>query len=132
MPGAWAISISATWRSCLRFLAATPSPPTRFCTISRGEASRPIFCRGAGRGQGRILRDHTLGNVASRHGTTPAQVVLAWLLRQEDLMVIPKATSLAHVRENRAAPDLTLTQADLTELARTFPLPRGTRALEML
>ena len=82
--------------------------------------------------QGRILRDHTLGNVASRHGATPAQVALAWLLRQEDLMVIPKATSLAHVRENRAALDLTLTQADLAELARAFPPPRGTRPLEML
>jgi diketogulonate reductase-like aldo/keto reductase len=82
--------------------------------------------------QGRILHYRTLGNVASRHGATPAQVALAWLLRQEDLMVIPKATSLAHVRENRAALDLTLTQADLAELARAFPPPRGARPLEML
>jgi diketogulonate reductase-like aldo/keto reductase len=59
-------------------------------------------------------------------------VALAWLLRQEDLMVIPKATSLAHVRENRATLDLTLTQADLAELAHAFPPPRGTRPLEML
>jgi diketogulonate reductase-like aldo/keto reductase len=82
--------------------------------------------------QGRILRDRTLGNVASRHGATPAQVALAWLLRQGDLMVIPKATSLAHVRENRAALDLTLTQADLAELARASPPPRGAYPLEML
>jgi diketogulonate reductase-like aldo/keto reductase len=32
--------------------------------------------------QGRILRDRTLGNAASHHGATPAQVALAWLLRQ--------------------------------------------------
>jgi diketogulonate reductase-like aldo/keto reductase len=44
--------------------------------------------------QGRILRDHTFARVASRHGATPAQVALAWLLRQKDLMVIPKPRAL--------------------------------------
>jgi diketogulonate reductase-like aldo/keto reductase len=47
-------------------------------------------------------------------------------------MVIPKATNAAHVRENRAPLDLILTQADLTELARAFPPPRGAHPLEML
>lgn len=82
--------------------------------------------------RGRILRDRTLARVASRHGATLAQVVLAWLLRQKDLMVIPKATSLAHVRENRAALDVMLTEADLAELDAAFPPPRGARPLEML
>src|SRR6476646_5024744 len=82
--------------------------------------------------QGRILTDHTLTRVAARHGATAAQVALAWLFEQEDLMVIPKATSLAHVRENRAAVDLTLTQDDLAELESTFPPPRGASRLEML
>jgi diketogulonate reductase-like aldo/keto reductase len=82
--------------------------------------------------QGRILHDRTLTRVASRHGATPAQVALAWLLKQKDLMVIPKATSLAHVRENRAALDVMLTEADLAELDAGFPPPRGARPLEML
>ena len=82
--------------------------------------------------QGRILRDRTLARVAARHGATPAQVALAWLLRREDMMVIPKATNVAHVRENRAALDLALTQADLAELDGAFPAPRGARPLEML
>src|SRR4249919_978997 len=63
--------------------------------------------------QGRILRDRALARVAARHGATPAQVALAWLLRHEDMMVIPKATNAAHVRENRAALDLALSPADL-------------------
>ena len=46
------------------------------------------------------------------------------------MMVIPKATSAAHVRENRAALDLALNPADLAELEGAFPAPRG--ALEML
>jgi aryl-alcohol dehydrogenase-like predicted oxidoreductase len=63
---------------------------------------------------------------------TPAHVALAWLLKQKDLMVIPKATSLAHVRESRAALDVMLTEADLAELDAAFPPPRGARPLEML
>ena len=82
--------------------------------------------------QGRILRDRTLTRVAARHGAAPAQVALAWLLRHEDMMVIPKATNAAHVRENRAALDLALSPADLAELDGAFPAPRGARPLEML
>jgi diketogulonate reductase-like aldo/keto reductase len=82
--------------------------------------------------QGRILRDRSLGRVAARHGATPAQIALAWVLRQEDMMVIPKAMTEAHVRENRAPLDLELTPADLAELARAFPAPRGAVPLEML
>jgi diketogulonate reductase-like aldo/keto reductase len=82
--------------------------------------------------QGSILRDRTLARVAARHGATPAQVALAWLLRQEDMMVIPKATNLDHVRENREAVDLALSEADLAELDKAFPPPRGVMPLEML
>ena len=82
--------------------------------------------------QGRILRDRTLARVAARHGATPAQVALAWLLRHDDMMVIPKATNAAHMRENRAARDLALAPADLAELDGAFPAPRGARPLEML
>ena len=77
------------------------------------------------------MRDRTLARVASRHDATPAQVALASLLRQGELMVIP-GTSLVHVRENRAAVDLALTQADLAELAGAFPPPSGASPLEML
>lgn len=82
--------------------------------------------------QGRILGSRALVAVATRHGASPAQVALAWLLRQEDIMVIPKAGTDAHVRENRAALDLTLTDADLAELDRAFPPPRGPQPLESL
>src|SRR5437660_3008411 len=54
-------------------------------------------------GQGRMLQDKALAEVAARHGATAAQVALASLLRQDDVMVIPKATQAEHVRENRAA-----------------------------
>jgi diketogulonate reductase-like aldo/keto reductase len=48
------------------------------------------------------------------------------------MMVIPKAATLEHVRENRAALDIRLTDQDLTELDRGFPPPRRPRPLELL
>jgi diketogulonate reductase-like aldo/keto reductase len=82
--------------------------------------------------QGRLLRDRALTAVAIRHRATPAQIALAWVLRHKDMMVIPKATMLEHVRENRAALDITLTEQDLGELNRAFPPPKGRRPLELL
>ena len=82
--------------------------------------------------QGRLLRDRALTAVAIRHRATPAQIALAWVLRHKDMMVIPKATMLEHVRENRAALDIALTEQDLGELNRAFPPPKGRRPLELL
>jgi diketogulonate reductase-like aldo/keto reductase len=82
--------------------------------------------------QGRLLRQRTLTSVAVRHRATPAQIALAWVLRQTDMMVIPKAANESHVLENRAALDITLTDADLAELDHSFPPPREPRPLELL
>jgi diketogulonate reductase-like aldo/keto reductase len=82
--------------------------------------------------QGRLLHDRSLVAVAARHEATPAQVALAWLLRQRDAMVIPKAGTLAHVREDRGALDLHLTAEDLAALDGAFPPPRSRKSLDML
>jgi diketogulonate reductase-like aldo/keto reductase len=82
--------------------------------------------------QGRLLRDRTLTGIAIRHRATTAQIALAWVLRQNDMMVIPKATTLEHVRDNRAALDIRLTEQDLGELNRAFSPPKGPRPLELL
>jgi diketogulonate reductase-like aldo/keto reductase len=82
--------------------------------------------------QGRLLHERILTAVAIRHRATPAQIALAWVLRQRDMMVVPKASSEAHVRENRAALDIELTEQDLGELNRAFPPPKGPRPLELL
>jgi len=82
--------------------------------------------------QGRLLHHPELRRIASGHHVTPAQVALAWLLRQDGLNVIPKATTETHVRENRAALDLHLTEQDLATLDRAFPPPTREQPLEML
>lgn len=82
--------------------------------------------------QGRLLAHRGLADIASERGVTPAQVALAWLLARDGTVAIPKAGSAAHVRENRAAADLDLSDADLARLDDIFPRPRGPVPLEML
>lgn len=82
--------------------------------------------------QGRLLDDPTLRAVASRHGATPAQAALAWVIRNDGVVAVPKAATPAHVRENRAALEVRLTADDLEALDRAFPPPRRKQPLEML
>jgi len=81
----------------------------------------------------RRLRTHpVLKKLAARRGATPARLALAWLLRHPDVVVIPKASSEAHVRDNHAALALALTGEDLAELDRTFPPPQRPTPLAMI
>ena len=70
---------------------------------------------------GGLVADPALQRVAQRHGATPAQVGLAWLVGQPQVSAIARATSLDHVRENRGALDLHLTPEDYAELDRSSP-----------
>jgi diketogulonate reductase-like aldo/keto reductase len=82
--------------------------------------------------QGRMLDNPVLKRMAHRLNATPAQVALAWLLRQELLTAIPKAATPRHVRENRGALDVRFSDRDLAELDLAFPPPDGPQPLEML
>jgi diketogulonate reductase-like aldo/keto reductase len=82
--------------------------------------------------QGRRLDHPALHAVATRHGATPAQVALAWVLRVDGVIAIPRAGRPNHVKENRGALDVRLTKRDLAELDRAFPPPTGPRPLETL
>lgn len=82
--------------------------------------------------QGRLLDDPVLEAVAGRHGATAAQVALAWALRQEGFFTIPKAGRPDHVRDNRGALDIRLTEDDLAELDEAFPPPSEPHPLEIL
>lgn len=82
--------------------------------------------------QGRLLTQRGLKQIAARRGVTPAQIALAWLLHQDGVVAIPKAARPEHIRENRAALDLALTQGELRELDRVFPPPKSRTPLQML
>jgi len=82
--------------------------------------------------QGRMLGHPALKPVAQRHDATPAQVALAWLTRQNGMIVIPKAGSRPHVEEDIGALDLKLESEDLAALDRAFPPPAKATSLDML
>ena len=81
---------------------------------------------------GPLQRASALRRVAERHRVSTAQITLAWVLRRPDVIAIPKASRLEHVRENRAALDLPLTEEDLTELDAAAPPPHRPTPLEMI
>ncbi|MBC8026466.1 MAG: aldo/keto reductase [Steroidobacteraceae bacterium] len=81
---------------------------------------------------GRILGSPALLEVAARHHATPAQIALAWVIRESGVVAIPRTGSPDHVRENAAALDIRLTNADLADIDRAFPPPKKQRSLEMI
>ena len=82
--------------------------------------------------QGRLLNNPQLQAIAANLAATPAQVALAWVLHRGQVLAIPKAGTVAHVQENRAAAELSLSASELATLDAAFPLPSQRRPLEML
>jgi diketogulonate reductase-like aldo/keto reductase len=82
--------------------------------------------------QKRMFKDRNLKAVAAEHGATPAQIALAWVLREPDIIAIPKASQPQHIRENRAALDIELTPEDLAKIDKSFRPPTRKSRLEML
>jgi diketogulonate reductase-like aldo/keto reductase len=82
--------------------------------------------------QGAILGNATLEQVAVRHGATPVQIALAWVIRHDNVLAIPRTGSAEHVRENAGALRIRLTEQDLKDLDSAFPPPRRKKALEMI
>jgi diketogulonate reductase-like aldo/keto reductase len=82
--------------------------------------------------EGLLAHPHrALKRVAERHGATPVQIALAWVIREDGVIAIPKAADPTHVRENRVAADIKLTKRDLEELDQSFPPPEGKKPLEL-
>ena len=74
-------------------------------------------------GEGRLRNHKTLTEIACRHNATPTQIMLAWVMRTQNIIAIPKASSIAHVEENARSLDISLTEEDLRDIDRAFPAP---------
>jgi diketogulonate reductase-like aldo/keto reductase len=79
-----------------------------------------------------MLVNSTLKQVAARHGVTPAQVALAWILRQNTVIAIPKAVRPEHVTLNAQAAQLKLEATDLEALDQAFRAPQRKQRLAMV
>jgi diketogulonate reductase-like aldo/keto reductase len=71
--------------------------------------------------RGQLLKDDRLHAFAQQRGVTTAQMAIAWLLHQDNVVVIPKASSVAHVKQNYAALTLQLSAEELVALDAAFP-----------
>ena len=81
---------------------------------------------------GQLLAHPTLAQVAARHAATPAQVALAWILRQDGVIAIPKAVRPEHVHLNAQAAQLQLEIGDLEALDQAFRAPQRKQRLAMV
>ncbi len=64
-----------------------------------------------------LAADPVIAGVADRHGVTPSQIALAWLLhRSERILLIPGTSSIAHLEENLAAAEVALDDEDMRTL----------------
>jgi alcohol dehydrogenase (NADP+) len=68
-----------------------------------------------------VLDDPTIAEIAERHDASPAQVLIRWAIHR-DTAVIPKSVTPAHIKDNLAAADVALTDADMEAIAQ---LDRG-------
>ncbi len=78
-----------------------------------------------------FVDDSKLKDIAAKHNATSTQIALSWLLHQDNVISIPKATNPKHVKENRAALDIKLTEEDLQKLDYTFKPPSRKISLAM-
>jgi diketogulonate reductase-like aldo/keto reductase len=81
--------------------------------------------------QGRAAGDAVLRRIAAARGLTATQVALAAVLAQPGVVAIPKATGEAHLRENLAAADVALSDADMKAIEQRFPRPDRASPLAM-
>ncbi|MBQ6487825.1 MAG: aldo/keto reductase [Solobacterium sp.] len=85
----------------------------------------------AGRLKQKLLSSRVLQEVAEAHGKTVMQILLAFTLLRDDVISIPKASSVAHTSANRDAAEIILTQEERDLLDREFPKPDRKMPLDM-
>ncbi|WP_336767649.1 aldo/keto reductase [Pantoea endophytica] len=86
----------------------------------------------AGRLRQALIDDAHLQQIAQQKGISVAQVLLAWVIRQQGVLAIPKASSVAHVQQNAAALSINLTNEELSIIDRAFPAPQSKTALDVV
>ena len=77
-----------------------------------------------------LMSDKNVLEVAEKHGISVVQLLLAFVLRLDDMIAIPKAVSPEHIDENAPALDIVLTDEDLEQLSASFPAPTEKKPME--
>jgi diketogulonate reductase-like aldo/keto reductase len=103
-------------------------------TCLQNETSVMAYCplAQAGRLRRALFDDVHLQQVAQQKGISVAQLLLAWVIRRQGVIAIPKASSQQHVAENAAALEITFNVEELAVIDRAFPAPQHKTALDVV
>lgn len=74
----------------------------------------------------------TVRTLARKYGATPLQILLAWVIKDECMLAIPKASSTEHVAENAGAYEIQMSEEDIQTLDRAFPKPAWKVPLDVI
>ena len=85
----------------------------------------------AGRLKSSLLSSSAVKEVAAAHGVDALQILLAFVLSKENMFTVPRTGSLAHVKKNREAADIVLSDDELAKLDAAFPVPSHVTYLDM-
>jgi diketogulonate reductase-like aldo/keto reductase len=96
-------------------------PVMAYCPLAQG-----------GRLRKELLEHPTILDISRDRGVSPSQIALSWVIRDGDVLAIPKAVQLDHVAENAAAMHVTLTQNEVVRLDEAFPAPKGKVPLDIV
>lgn len=96
-------------------------PVMAYCPLAQG-----------GRLRSGLMNHPVLNSLANLRGVTIAQLLLAWVIHHDQVMAIPKAGSVAHVKENALALDIVLSQEEIELIEKAFPAPGHKTPLEMV
>lgn len=80
----------------------------------------------------KLVKNQLLIKLSQKYEITPEQLLLYFVLQQENVLAIPKAGTPAHVRENAKVIELKLLEEDLIMLEKEFPAPKRKTELDML
>lgn len=104
----------------LPYLRRHRIPVMAYCPIAQaGTLRRGLFTNPA------------VNRIAKAHGASPAQVLLAWCTRENDVAAIPKASSEGHAEQNAQSVTIELTPEELGELDRAYPKPARKEPLDV-
>lgn len=79
-----------------------------------------------------IRPQRVIEEIAQEHQATPYQIMLAWILRNHNVIPLPKAGKVEHVKDNIAALNIQLTSGDLEQLNKIYPAPTHPEPLDKI
>ncbi|ALC80471.1 MULTISPECIES: aldo/keto reductase [Bacillus] len=79
-----------------------------------------------------LLSDDNVNKIAEKYNVSPLQIALAWTIRSNHVIAIPKAVQEQHVYQNAEAVSVELTQEDLNRIDEAFPEPRKKMPLDII